>query len=160
MSMQTATPIGIFSVRRRGLPLTLIGLLIAWASQAAIAQDVAEQGQSAAPAEQATAQHTPVRGWQLMTTEERETQRTRMRNAKSEEERAAIRAANHVLMQALAKERGLTLQAAPPPRTGMHRHGHEGKAQGRAKGPCQSKRHGAGNKGADPEPAPGPEERK
>ncbi len=55
-----------------------------------------------------------VYGSQLMTVQERDEYRSRMRAAKTEEERERIRAEHHKAMQVRAKERGVTLPAEPP----------------------------------------------
>lgn len=55
-----------------------------------------------------------IYGYQLMTRQERNEYRTRMRNAKTAEERERIRAEHHEQMQARAEERGVTLPDMPP----------------------------------------------
>jgi hypothetical protein len=70
----------------------------------------------------------PIYGSQLMTRQERSDYRDRMRNAKTAEERETVRAENHKLMSARAKERGVTLPDEPPA-TGM------GGGMGRGTGP-------------------------
>lgn len=59
-------------------------------------------------------------GRDLMTQQERNEFRQRMRNARTLEEREQIRAENHARMQQRAKERGLQLPEQPMPR-GMGR---------------------------------------
>jgi hypothetical protein len=54
-----------------------------------------------------------VYGSQLMTAEERNTYRDRMKQAKTSTERDRIREAHHVEMQQRAKERGVTLPQQP-----------------------------------------------
>ena len=56
-----------------------------------------------------------IYGYQLMTAEERVQYRERIRNAKTAEERARIRAEHHKAMQERARERGITLPNPPPP---------------------------------------------
>lgn len=56
----------------------------------------------------------PIYGRQLMTEQERNAYRERMRNAKSAAERERIRRENHDRMQARARERGVTLPDEPP----------------------------------------------
>lgn len=58
----------------------------------------------------------PIYGSQLMTREERIEHRNKMRSLKTPEEREAYRQEHHRLMQERAKERGVTLPDAPPPR--------------------------------------------
>lgn len=55
-----------------------------------------------------------IYGSQLMTEQERNAYRERMRKATTEQERERIRAEHHERMQARAKERGVTLPAVPP----------------------------------------------
>ncbi len=67
------------------------------------------------------AEATPVFGSQLMTQQERGDYRAKMLNAKTPEEREAVRAEHHKAMVERAKERGVTLPESPPPRGGMGR---------------------------------------
>jgi hypothetical protein len=61
-----------------------------------------------------------IYGRQLMTTAEINTFREKMRAAKTVQEREQIREEHHKLMQARAKERGITLPDSPRPmRDGM-----------------------------------------
>lgn len=55
----------------------------------------------------------PIYGSQLMTQDERNEYRAKMRAAKTREEREALRAEHHSAMQARAKERGVTLPDQP-----------------------------------------------
>ena len=59
------------------------------------------------------AEQDQVRGWELMTEQERAEQQDRMRNAITEEEREQIRKETHELMKQRAKERGLTMPDVP-----------------------------------------------
>lgn len=59
-----------------------------------------------------------IYGSQLMTPQERDAHRAKMRAAKTYEEQQRIRAEHHKQMQARAKERGVTLPDAPPPGRG------------------------------------------
>jgi len=61
----------------------------------------------------------PIYGSQLMTRQERIEHRTRMRAAKTAEEREKIRAEHHERMKVRAKERGVKLPDEPPARGGM-----------------------------------------
>jgi Flp pilus assembly protein TadB len=54
-----------------------------------------------------------VYGWQLMTEQERNENRQRMRAAKTDQEREQIRAEHHAAMQVRAKEQGVTLPDEP-----------------------------------------------
>jgi hypothetical protein len=62
--------------------------------------------------------HAAVRG--LMTEQERQAMKDKMRAAKSPEERQQLMAANRAEMEKRAKEKGITL---PAPRSGPHGHG-------------------------------------
>jgi hypothetical protein len=61
-------------------------------------------------------QQEQVYGSQLMTPQERDEYRTRMRSAKTPEEQERIREEHHERMKERAKERGMTLPDEPPPR--------------------------------------------
>ena len=62
--------------------------------------------------------HAAIR--ELMTEQERQAMKEKMRTAKSPEERKQLMAANRVEMEKRAKEKGITL---PAPRSGQHGHG-------------------------------------
>lgn len=64
------------------------------------------------------AQKQQVYGSQLMTKQERIEHRSRMRAAKTAEEREQIRKEHHERMKERAKERGVTLPDEPPARGG------------------------------------------
>ncbi|MCR4305148.1 MAG: hypothetical protein NUV63_13165 [Gallionella sp.] len=64
-----------------------------------------------------------VFGSQLMTKQERNEYRNRMRAAKTPQEREQIRAEHHERMLVRAKERGVTLPDDPPARGGSFRSG-------------------------------------
>ncbi len=57
---------------------------------------------------------TPIYGSQLMTQQERNEYRAKMRSAKTAQERERLRYEHHEQMQERAKERGVTLPAQPP----------------------------------------------
>ena len=86
----------------------------------------------------------PIFGSQLMTEQERVEHRNAMRSARSDEERAAVRAQHHEQMVQRAQERGVTLPATPPeqrpmagPRGGMGpgmNAGGQGRGQGQGAG--------------------------
>lgn len=82
-----------------------------------------------------------IYGSQLMTQQERNEYRARMRAAKTVQEQERIRNEHHKQMQARAKERGVTLPDVPPARGG-------GVGPGRGMGP------GPGG-GMGPGPGPG-----
>ena len=56
-----------------------------------------------------------VYGWQLMTQQEREEHRAKMRSLKTEQEREAYRIEHHKRMQERAKQKGITLPDDPQP---------------------------------------------
>ena len=84
-----------------------------------------------------------IYGYQLMTPQERDAYRARMRTAKTAEERERIRNEHHVAMQARAKERGLTIPAEPPARRGPG----AGRGAGPGPGPGASGTGGGGGSG-------------
>ncbi|ARU32895.1 hypothetical protein CAP31_07885 [Sulfuriferula sp. AH1] len=59
-----------------------------------------------------------VYGSQLMTRQERNEYRTKMRSMKTQQEREAYRLEHHKQMQERAKARGVTLPDMPPPAAG------------------------------------------
>ena len=63
-------------------------------------------------------QQEQIYGNQLMTEQEREEYRARMRAAKTYEEQEQIRLEHHNRMTERAKEQGLSLPETPPPRGG------------------------------------------
>lgn len=71
---------------------------------------------SAVLAPLAVAQDRQVYGWELMTQQERNEHRTKMRSFKTEQERERYRNEHHKKMQARAKEQGVTLPDKPLPR--------------------------------------------
>lgn len=85
----------------------------------------------------------PIYGRQLMTPDERREYHQKMRNLKTKEERQAFRQEHHQQMQARAKEKGVTLPDAPPPRGGGR-----GMGPQNGMGPGQGMGPGAGNRPA------------
>jgi hypothetical protein len=75
-----------------------------------IAAPAAAQMQGAAPMQS----QDQIYGSELMTMQERSEYQARMRAAKTEQEREAIRLEHHKQMQARAKAQGKTLPDAPP----------------------------------------------
>lgn len=57
-----------------------------------------------------------VYGWELMTPQEREAHRTKMRSLQTDQEREAYRREHHKPMQERAKEKGVTLPDTPQQR--------------------------------------------
>jgi hypothetical protein len=81
-----------------------------------------------------------VYGSQLMTQEERNAYRNRMRAAKTEQEREQIRNEHHEQMKIRAKEKGVTLPDEPPARG-------RGMGPGKGMGPGMGPGGGAGGMG-------------
>jgi hypothetical protein len=71
------------------------------------------QGQGQSPARQQI-RDRDIYGYQMMTSQERNEYRNRMRTATTAEERERIRAEHHAQMLARAKERGVKLPEEPP----------------------------------------------
>lgn len=78
----------------------LLGALLAGLAVPALAQDQARD--------------QDIYGSQMMTVQERNEYRNKMRATKTAEERERIRAEHHEQMKVRAKERGVTLPDAPP----------------------------------------------
>jgi hypothetical protein len=68
---------------------------------------------SAQTTDQPARKSEPIYGYRMMTDQERNEYREKMRNARSPEERQAVRDEHHKAMQARAKERGVTLPDQP-----------------------------------------------
>ena len=101
-------------------------------------------------AEQAPAPKSePIYGYRMMNDQERNEYREKMRNAKSAEERQALRDENHKRMQARAKERGVTLPEQRGPRG-------EGKGPGYGPGSGKGPGYGKGPGGEGKGPGYGP----
>ncbi|TAM48420.1 MAG: hypothetical protein EPN55_00230 [Gammaproteobacteria bacterium] len=110
----------------------LIGLLVP-----AVAALAAEE-QKPAPAkkqEQVKKKEEVIYGRQMMTREEINEYRTKMRAAKTVEEREQIRKEHHEKMKARAKERGVTLPDEPPMRGPGMGPGGGGMGPGKGMGP-------------------------
>lgn len=82
-----------------------------------------------------------IYGSQLMTEQERNEYRNRIRSANNEEERNQIRNEHHERMQQRAKERGLSLPDEPPAKGG---HMGQGKGKGASGGMGSGSGMGAG----------------
>jgi hypothetical protein len=87
-----------------------------------------------APAQSAVADEEPIYGYQLMTQQEREEHRLKMRSFRTEQEREAYRQEHHKRMQERAKEKGVTLPDEPMPRRGMGPGGGMGSGSGMESG--------------------------
>jgi hypothetical protein len=86
-----------------------------------------------------------IYGSQLMTQQERDEYRARMRSAKSGEEQEQIRLEHHELMKERAKAQGITLPDTPPPRGGGMM-GPGGKGMGPGGGGMGGGRMGSGGR--------------
>lgn len=75
-----------------------------------------------------------IYGSQLMTTEERDAYRARMKQAKTQAERDKLRIEHHAQMQQRAKERGVTLPEQPRSRA---KAGRSGDGRGAGTGPSR-----------------------
>src|SRR5581483_6197101 len=115
---------------------------------AALSSTALAQAPPAAPTEkQAPVSKETIYGHQLMTDAERTEYRAKMRALKTPEERQALRAEHHKLMQERAKERGVTLPDMPPQQgmgQGMHQGMHQGMGQGMHQGTGQEMHKGMG----------------
>jgi len=105
------------------LSLIALGFTLAVACVSNLAAQTPETaaGQPAA-AQQAPDDDTVIYGYQLMTPEERQAHRIKMRSLTTTQEREAFRLEHHQTMQERAKARGVTLPEAPMP-MGMGRGG-------------------------------------
>jgi hypothetical protein len=122
------------TLKRRLLAVAVAGLFTTLAGPAVLAQET--PGKPAGKSE-------AIYGYQMMTPQERDEYRAKMRNAASAAERQAVRDEHHAAMAGRAKERGLTLPDRP---TGA---GPYGPGQGRGPG-------GAGPRGPGMGPGMGP----
>lgn len=103
--------------------LLALGITLAVACVSNLAAQTPEKaaGQPAAT-QQAPDDDTVIYGYQLMTPEERQAHRIKMRSLTTVQEREAFRLEHHQAMQERAKARGVTLPEAPMP-MGMGRGG-------------------------------------
>jgi hypothetical protein len=95
--------------------ITLVALSIALSLTSA--GQATERGPALMPLQLAQSiPEEPVYASHMMTQEERDAHRARLRAATTDQERDQIRKEHHAQMQARAKERGVTLPDEPPPR--------------------------------------------
>ncbi len=96
----------------------LIGLIcaVSFSTGTATAVDLESIQIREAQQTQEMDQERDMFGWELMTPEERDAHRAKLRSLKTKEEREAYRMAHHQKMQERAKEKGVTLPEMP-----MHR---------------------------------------
>ena len=133
------------TIRQHLLAATMSGVLAAVTGVAAAAD----------PTPGSTATRTEaIYGYRMMTPQERDTYREKMRNAANPAERQAIRDEHHAAMVERAKERGITLPNRPmgagPHGPGMGR----GMGPGSGMGPAEGRGPGYGPRG--PGSGPGP----
>jgi len=95
-------------------------------------------------AEQAAPKSEPIYGYRIMSGEERDGYRERMRNARSADERQTIRDEHRKLMEGRAKERGVTLPEPRGPGAGKGPGGGPGYGKGPGGGPGYGKGPGSG----------------
>jgi len=90
----------------------MLGLALAtfWSGGAAWAEKPVQANKG----EQSQAQGQPAAGRDMMTREERQEHRTRMRSTATKEEREQVRAEQHEKMKRRAKEQGKTIPERPP----------------------------------------------
>ena len=119
------------ALSRQLLAVAVTGVLTAAVAPIALAQ---------ATPDKPAAKSEPIYGYRMMTPEERDTYREKMRSARSAEERQAIRDEHHAAMVDRAKERGVTLPDRP---TGAGPHG-PGMGPGQGMGPGGPGPHGSG----------------
>ena len=92
---------------------------MSWKHSNAIASLLLALGSASAQAPAGPyADDAPIYGSQMMTTQERQAYRERMRTAKTAEERERLRLEHHEQMVLRARERGITLPDQPPMRGG------------------------------------------
>jgi hypothetical protein len=103
----------------------------------------AEQDRVQEKAQAQTKDQERIYGSQLMTEQERNEYRARMRSAKTDQEREKIRKEHHDRMVARAKERGVRIPDEPPARGG-------GMGAGGGMGPGGGGMGPGGGKGAGP----------
>jgi len=105
-------------MRHKIVPPLLIGALVAGMALPALAQDKDQTRDQDQLRTQDQIRDQDIYGSQLMTQQERNEYRNRMRAAKTAQERERIRNEHHEQMQVRAKERGVTLPDAPPANRG------------------------------------------
>jgi len=98
------------TVRRSLLAVALTGLL---ASVCGMAISAEQYGGNTGP------RNEQIYGYSLMTPQERDEYRAKMRNARTVEERQAISEEHHAEMVRRAKDRGVSLPDTPPPASGQ-----------------------------------------
>jgi len=102
-------------MKRKLLHTALAGTLLITALPG-LAQDQTRDQMRDQTRDQVRDQNQQIYGSQLMTPQERAEYRSRMRNARTYEERQRIRQEHHQQMQERARQRGVTLPPAPPAR--------------------------------------------
>lgn len=115
-------------MKRKLLYAALLAAMLPAAGHVALAAD---QAQDRLQTQDQLREQDQIYGSQLMTEQERNEYRNRMRAAKTEQEREQIRAEHHERMKVRAREKGVTLPDEPPVR-------------GRGMGPGKGMRPGMG----------------
>jgi hypothetical protein len=116
--------------------LTAGTLLIAFSTPFAADKEQTQTKEQAQVQEQE--QDKMIYGWQLMTVEERAQHRAKMQSLNTEKERQAYREEHHKLMQARAREQGVTIPDEP----------RSGGGSGFGPGPGAQSGSGSGGSGA------------
>ena len=96
----------------------LSGAMLALAATSVWPADLMQSKDQARDQAQQKIRDQDIYGHQLMTSQERDAHRAKMRAAKTAEERERIRVEHHEQMKIRAKERGVTLPDAPPANRG------------------------------------------
>lgn len=94
-------------MKRQWIHGMVAGVVLFGFGAAALAYDQDRDRARDQAREQQQIRDQDIYGWQLMTTQEREEYRARMRAARTLEEREQIRTEHHERMKARAKERGM-----------------------------------------------------
>ena len=96
-------------IKRLGVAISCLGISVSAGALASDQENIQQQ-----QVQEKVQQQEQVYGWQLMTPEEREQHRAKMRSFKTEEEREQYRLEHHKEMQERARERGVTIPDMPP----------------------------------------------
>lgn len=102
---------------KKTLTMTALTSVLVFAAASALAADQDQtrtQDQTKDQIQDKTKTQDQIYGSQLMTQQERNEYRNRMRSAKTAQEQEQIRAEHHERMKVRAKERGVTLPDKPP----------------------------------------------
>jgi len=107
---------------KRFMFLTALGCAIGFFAAICVAEDRGQvqdrERQQVQTSDQERLQDQDMYGWQLMTPQEREEHRKKMRSLKTYEERETYRLEHHMEMQERAREQGIILPGMPQPQGG------------------------------------------